>query len=45
VSLLEVRDLVKEFPARGGRVHAVSGVSFDLARAETLAVVGESGCG
>jgi peptide/nickel transport system ATP-binding protein/oligopeptide transport system ATP-binding protein len=45
VSLLEVCDLVKEFPARGGRVHAVSGVSFDLERGETLALVGESGCG
>ncbi|WP_219416508.1 ABC transporter ATP-binding protein [Pseudonocardia nigra] len=44
--LLEVRDLVVEFPLRGGgRVHAVSGVDFDLHRGETLGVVGESGCG
>jgi oligopeptide/dipeptide ABC transporter ATP-binding protein len=45
-SILEVRDLVKEFPVRGGgKVHAVSGVSFDLAEGETLGLVGESGCG
>jgi len=44
--ILSVRDLVKEFPARGGgKVHAVSGVSFDLAEGETLGLVGESGCG
>ncbi|HEV7254351.1 MAG TPA: ABC transporter ATP-binding protein [Mesorhizobium sp.] len=50
--LLSVRGLVKEFqPARGwfdGRnppIQAVSGVSFDLRRGESLGLVGESGCG
>lgn len=50
--LLSVRNLVKEFPVQGGalrrtvgHVHAVSGVSFDLSRGETLGLVGESGCG
>ena len=44
--LLRVENLVMEFPAKGGRVvHAVSGVSFDIAKGETLGLVGESGCG
>jgi oligopeptide transport system ATP-binding protein len=50
--LLEVRDLVKHFPVRGGilntiqaHVHAVNGVSLSIARGETVGVVGESGCG
>ena len=44
--LLQVDDLVVEFNAgRGRKVHAVSGVSFDLIKGETLGLVGESGCG
>jgi len=44
--ILTVRDLVKQFPIRGGgKVQAVSGVSFDLHEGETLGLVGESGCG
>jgi peptide/nickel transport system ATP-binding protein len=45
-SVLTVEDLVVEFPAGPAeRVHAVSDISFDLARGETLGLVGESGCG
>jgi oligopeptide/dipeptide ABC transporter ATP-binding protein len=52
VPLVEVRDLVKHFPVRGGIiqrtvavVQAVDSVSFDIRRGETLGLVGESGCG
>ena len=51
-TLIEVRDLVKHFPIRGGilrrqlgAVQAVDGVTFDVRRGETLGIVGESGCG
>ena len=50
--LLEVDDLKKHYPLRGGLfggnkgyVYAVDGVSFDIKRGETLSLVGESGCG
>ncbi|QWK81763.1 ATP-binding cassette domain-containing protein [Ochrobactrum sp. BTU1] len=50
--LIEVRDLVTRFDLRGGmlgrvtgRVHAVENASFDIFAGETLALVGESGCG
>jgi peptide/nickel transport system ATP-binding protein/oligopeptide transport system ATP-binding protein len=52
VALVEVRDLVKHFPIRGGilqrtigLVQAVDRVSFEVRRGETLGLVGESGCG
>ena len=44
-SLLEVRNLKTWFGASGNPVRAVDGVSFDIRHGETLAVVGESGCG
>src|ERR1700753_3969197 len=51
-ALLEVNELVKHYPVRGGilrrqvgTVHAVDGVSFTLGVGETLGLVGESGCG
>jgi oligopeptide/dipeptide ABC transporter ATP-binding protein len=44
--LLVVRDLAKHFRVgRRGSLKAVDGVSFELARGETLGLVGESGCG
>jgi len=44
--LLQVNDLVKHYPTGGGRaVRAVDGVSFTVARGQTLSLVGESGCG
>jgi peptide/nickel transport system ATP-binding protein len=43
--LLEVKDLVTEFPTRKGIVRAVDGVTFGVDAGETLAVVGESGSG
>src|SRR5947209_4616731 len=51
-AILSVRDLVKNYPLRGGlfrrmsaEVQAVSGISFDIGSGETLGLVGESGSG
>ena len=52
MTLLEVEGLAKHYPIRRGMlsramgaVRAVDGVSFSIGRGETLALVGESGCG
>jgi len=50
--LLQIRDLVKDFPLKGGifhrtkgQVRAVAGVSLDIHKGEAVGLVGESGCG
>src|SRR5258707_2436213 len=43
--LLDVQNLVVEYAVGGKTIHAVSGVSLQVARGETLGLVGESGCG
>ena len=52
ITVLEVQNLVTRFPVYGGilrrriaNVHAVENVSFSLKKGETMALVGESGCG
>ena len=44
-TLLEVVDLETQFATRNGVVRAVDGVSWDVGEGETVALVGESGCG
>lgn len=43
--LLEIRDVAVEFGVSGGTVRALDGVSLTVNPGETVAVVGESGCG
>ena len=44
-AVLEVKDLQTHLGSREGTVKAVSGTSFEVAKGETLGIVGESGCG
>src|ERR1700694_17095 len=44
-ALLRVENLVVEYAVGGKTIHAVSDVSLQVARGETLGLVGESGCG
>ena len=45
MSLLQVKNLVVEFPSRKGTLRALDDISFDIAPGEILGVVGESGAG
>ncbi len=44
-AFIQVKNLKKYFETRKGPLHAVDDVSFDIAKGETLGLVGESGCG
>jgi oligopeptide/dipeptide ABC transporter ATP-binding protein len=43
--VLDIKDVVVEYPSQGGFTRAVDGVSLQITAGKTLAVVGESGCG
>ena len=43
--ILSVQDLEVEFTLRGKTLHAIRGISLDICEGESLAIVGESGCG
>jgi putative ABC transport system ATP-binding protein len=43
--LIVARDLARDYPMGGEPVHALRGVSFDVARGDYVAIVGPSGCG
>ena len=45
VPVLSVRNLEVEFHTRRSVLHAINGISFDIAKGEVLGVVGESGAG
>ncbi|MDO8372664.1 MAG: ATP-binding cassette domain-containing protein, partial [Polaromonas sp.] len=45
MSLLQVKNLIVEFPGRRGTLRALDDISFDIAPGEILGVVGESGAG
>jgi oligopeptide transport system ATP-binding protein len=45
MNLLEVKDLAVQFATQDGTVYAVNGLSFALAKGQTLGIVGESGSG
>jgi len=45
MSLLQVNNLIVEFPGRHGTLRALDDISFEIAPGEVLGVVGESGAG
>lgn len=45
MSLVEIKNLKKYYPAQKGILHAVDDVTLSIAKGQTLGVVGESGCG